>query len=275
MTIVMRQEPVIQYEDVNARKQDYHNRLLYNQLLVTSIFPTIQGEGPLTGRFAIFVRLAGCNLGSKIACPFCDTNFMLAGGKAMSFLDIEVEADRLCNLRPKQIVLTGGEPLMQPYVANFIKHMLDRGWSIQIETNGYFWSADFTTIAAISPARNGHDRLMIIVSPKVNMSMHYPEPSEALLSAASALKILVDADPLSPYYNIPAYVHHWNADKGLPIWISPINKYKRVPGPDDNFWTNSPLDAEACKRNHMWAKTLALAYGYNLSLQTHLISGAE
>lgn len=42
-------------------------------LKVHSIFYTIQGEGPYSGRTAVFIRLSGCNL----ACSFCDTEFDL------------------------------------------------------------------------------------------------------------------------------------------------------------------------------------------------------
>ena len=38
---------------------------------VNEIFYSLQGEGKNTGRAAIFVRFAGCNL----RCPFCDTSF--------------------------------------------------------------------------------------------------------------------------------------------------------------------------------------------------------
>ena len=42
-----------------------------DKLFVTSIFYTIQGEGPMRGRPALFVRLAKCNLG----CSWCDAFF--------------------------------------------------------------------------------------------------------------------------------------------------------------------------------------------------------
>lgn len=42
-----------------------------DQMFVTSMFMTLQGEGPYRGQPAFFIRLAKCNL----ACSFCDTFF--------------------------------------------------------------------------------------------------------------------------------------------------------------------------------------------------------
>ena len=38
---------------------------------INDIFYSIQGEGHNTGRAAVFIRFAGCNL----RCGFCDTEF--------------------------------------------------------------------------------------------------------------------------------------------------------------------------------------------------------
>lgn len=40
-------------------------------LNVVDVFSTIQGEGTQSGRLALFVRLAGCNL----QCPQCNANY--------------------------------------------------------------------------------------------------------------------------------------------------------------------------------------------------------
>ena len=53
---------------------------------VKSIFgPTIQGEGTLTGQVTSFLRFAGCNVWdgrpetkASSACPYCDTDFLVA-----------------------------------------------------------------------------------------------------------------------------------------------------------------------------------------------------
>src|SRR5581483_5861411 len=50
---------------------------------VKEIFYTLQGEGALTGRPAVFCRFSGCNLWSgreadrsEAVCKFCDTDFV-------------------------------------------------------------------------------------------------------------------------------------------------------------------------------------------------------
>jgi 7-carboxy-7-deazaguanine synthase len=54
---------------------------------VKEIYATLQGEGAQTGRAAVFLRFAGCNLWSGLerdraaaACRFCDTDFVGADG---------------------------------------------------------------------------------------------------------------------------------------------------------------------------------------------------
>ncbi len=96
---------------------------------VNEIFYSLQGEGYHTGRAAVFVRMAGCNL----RCTFCDTDF--AHGEPMSAEQI---ADRVFTYSTSPdtlIVLTGGEPTLQ--VDEALTEALHRhGQMIAIETNG-------------------------------------------------------------------------------------------------------------------------------------------
>jgi 7-carboxy-7-deazaguanine synthase len=118
---------------------------------VKEIFYTLQGEGARSGRPAVFVRFAGCNLWngreedrSKAICNFCDTNFVgtdgTLGGKypSASALSLTIQS-----LWPKiendkatpYVVCTGGEPLLQIDSALISElHKLD--FEIAIETNG-------------------------------------------------------------------------------------------------------------------------------------------
>jgi len=111
---------------------------------VKEIYYTLQGEGANTGRPAVFLRFAGCNLWTgreedraSAICQFCDTDFV-GGAKFANaqLLAEEVASQWFGNGTSKRfVVVTGGEPLLQldePLIASL--HAL--GFEIAVETNG-------------------------------------------------------------------------------------------------------------------------------------------
>jgi len=99
--------------------------------------PTLQGEGPNTGRSCYFLRFAGCNawdgrLETKhaSACPYCDTDF--AGGEKLS---VEEVLSQLPTRTNSGLVITGGEPLLQ-LDDELLGALTPRFDWIDIETNG-------------------------------------------------------------------------------------------------------------------------------------------
>lgn len=93
---------------------------------VNDIFYSLQGEGRHTGRAAVFVRFAGCNL----RCSFCDTDF--ASYREMSDDDIVEEISRY---PARFVVLTGGEPTLQADAA-LISALHRAGFYVAMESNG-------------------------------------------------------------------------------------------------------------------------------------------
>ncbi len=76
---------------------------------VVEVFRSLQGEGPEAGTPAVFVRLAGCNL----RCPWCDTKYAWSGGEVVEAREVAERVARLAH-GAELLVLTGGEPLLQP-----------------------------------------------------------------------------------------------------------------------------------------------------------------
>jgi 7-carboxy-7-deazaguanine synthase (Cx14CxxC type) len=129
---------------------------------VKEIYKTLQGEGAQTGRAAVFLRFAGCNLWSglerdreRAICRFCDTDFVGAdgpgGGKFASAADL-ADAVATCwelglafpnghrsgkgnHANQRYVVCTGGEPLLQ-VDGPLINALHGRGFEIGVETNG-------------------------------------------------------------------------------------------------------------------------------------------
>lgn len=78
-----------------------------NQYKVNEIFYSLQAEGTMTGKPAVFVRFAGCNL----SCKFCDTNH--APYTTMTKAEIEATVNALDPTGEAIVVFTGGEPTLQ------------------------------------------------------------------------------------------------------------------------------------------------------------------
>jgi len=99
-------------------------------LTVNEVFFSIQGEGTRVGLPCVFVRLTGCPL----RCTWCDTAYAFHEGTRREEGDViaEIEAHP-CRLA----LLTGGEPLAQPAAFAFVTTLLDRGWTVLVETSGH------------------------------------------------------------------------------------------------------------------------------------------
>ncbi len=117
---------------------------------VKEIFYTLQGEGANTGRPAVFLRFSGCNLWSgreedreEAVCRFCDTDFVgmdgPGGGRFRSAPDLARAVAAAwpedAGGRPRFVVCTGGEPLLQLDDA-LLAALHAAGFEVAVETNG-------------------------------------------------------------------------------------------------------------------------------------------
>lgn len=98
-------------------------------LRVTEIFHSIQGESTWAGLPCTFVRLTGCPL----RCAWCDTEYSFHGGERMT-LDHIVR--RVEEIGTPLVELTGGEPLIHRNAFELARVLLDRDFTVLVETSG-------------------------------------------------------------------------------------------------------------------------------------------
>jgi 7-carboxy-7-deazaguanine synthase len=110
-------------------------------MFITEIFKSVQGEGTRAGLPCVFVRLTGCNL----RCTWCDTAYAFHGGLKMNVEDVLARVDEQCGRGREQkgdeaaiplVELTGGEPLLQEEIYPLAEALLQRGYTVMIETSG-------------------------------------------------------------------------------------------------------------------------------------------
>ncbi|MGL6030106.1 MAG: 7-carboxy-7-deazaguanine synthase QueE [Legionella sp.] len=100
-----------------------------NQLRITEIFHSLQGESVTVGLPTVFVRLTGCPL----RCQYCDTAYAFSGGEVRELDDIVTD---IASYQCAHVCVTGGEPLAQPGCINLLAKLCDAGHAVSIETSG-------------------------------------------------------------------------------------------------------------------------------------------
>ena len=128
-------------------------------LIINEIFYSIQGETSRSGLPTTFVRLTGCPL----RCSYCDTEYAFKNGSKMSFDEISSAIKKNDSM---YVTVTGGEPLAQKDVIEFLRYLCDMNYSVSIETsNAYDISTIDSRVSVIldvkTPASHESDKNMI------------------------------------------------------------------------------------------------------------------
>jgi 7-carboxy-7-deazaguanine synthase len=113
---------------------------------VSEIFYSIQGEGILVGVPSVFIRTSGCNL----RCVWCDTPYTSWAPEGTN-LQIDEIFQAVLQFRADHIVITGGEPMIAPEIAELTSKFHTRGLHITIETAGTVFAPAFCDLMSISP----------------------------------------------------------------------------------------------------------------------------
>jgi 7-carboxy-7-deazaguanine synthase len=232
-------------------------------LTVSEMFgPTFQGEGPFTGRTAVFLRLGRCNLD----CSWCDTPYTWDWkGKNGTVYDPAVELTRMTvrdvtdQLRSlmrnpfTRVVISGGEPMLQStgleaLVAELRSLMVP---NIDIETNG--------TRPPIESSVLGLDAINYVISPKlpssgVSWKHKWYDTLDLYRERASmgyaALKFVIADEVDMEWADIIIDACEWDASR---VWLMPEGR------------TAAELD-----RNAQVVAAQALERGHNYSDRLHV-----
>jgi len=205
---------------------------------VKEIYYTLQGEGARSGRAAVLLRFAGCNLWSgqekdrhRAVCRFCDTDFVgMDGPGGGRFADAGALALAVATCWPRHerarpyVVCTGGEPLLQLDVA-LVDALHETGFEVAVETNG-----------TIEPP-SGID--WVCVSPKAD--------SKLVLDRGDELKLVFPQSDAPPERYAELLFRHF--------FLQPMDSPRKE--------ENTRAAAEYCLAHPQW----------RLSLQTHKLIG--
>jgi 7-carboxy-7-deazaguanine synthase len=206
---------------------------------VKEIYYTLQGEGARSGRAAVFLRFAGCNLWNglerdreRAVCKFCDTDFVgmdgPGGGKFANAVALASAVARAWTGNKGRgnlyVVCTGGEPLLQ-LDPPLVESLHAAGFEIAIETNG-----------TIAPPP-GID--WICVSPKAD--------AELVLTRGNELKLIYPQEGAPPERFAGLAFQHF--------FLQPMDSPERD--------AHTRAATEYCLAHPLW----------RLSLQTHKLIG--
>ena len=113
---------------------------------ISEIFYSVQGEGMLLGTPSVFVRTSGCNL----RCAWCDTPYTswTPDGTEQPVGAILAEARRY---PARHAVVTGGEPMIAPEIAELTAGLRDAGLHVTVETAGTVFAEVACDLMSISP----------------------------------------------------------------------------------------------------------------------------
>lgn len=229
---------------------------LRGKLPVSEMFLSIQGEGPRAGTPSLFIRTAFCNL----TCSWCDTKYTWDWSRYR--MDEQIQpmtetavAERalsmLANNKVRNLVLTGGEPLLhQAKLASVLKALKTKvDLTVEVETNGTIppqpWFDEHVSNYVCSPklSNSGIPR-QLRIKPAVLKS--FVENQKAVFKFV----VMNDCD-VKEFFEELVKPYGIRADR---VWVMPE-------GTDaETVVERSKRLVEECKR-----------YGFNFSTRLHIL----
>jgi len=204
---------------------------------VNEIFYSLQGEGFLAGAPSVFIRLAGCPL----RCRWCDTKYAWDQTAGRDYI-IDKIIQAVQEWPSKSVVITGGEPMINPDLSQLVQKLKASDKHITIETAGIVFIPDLPCD-------------LMSISPKLSNSTP-DEPELAAVHEDSRLDIAVLRELIDSYKYQLKFIVDSQAD--LPEIQHTIEEIGNVDSEKvmlmpqaatrDELLAKSPMVADLCKR---------------------------
>ena len=160
-------------------------------LRVAEIFRSLQGEGLYLGTTSLFLRTTGCNL----RCWFCDTPYTSWNPEGHQ-QPWRAVLDELLREDCEHVVITGGEPLLQPDLVPLTHALQTAGRIVTIETAGTVYRPVAANLMSISPkmsnSQPGTDRSPRWAERHAQRRSNRPVLQQLLAEYHSQLKFVID-----------------------------------------------------------------------------------
>jgi 7-carboxy-7-deazaguanine synthase len=221
------------------------------QLPVSEIFFSVQGEGVYSGTPSVFLRTYRCNL----TCTWCDSKYTwLAQDKAkpgVEYIPMAAGAvvEKVGSFGCKHLVLTGGEPLLhQRVLAPLLAILRDDGFFIEVETNG-----------TIAPTADFAESIGCFnVSPKISNSL----VDESIRTRPESLRAFVRSRK--------AWFKFVVCNKGDVEEVEEMLSRLGIPR-DRVILMPEGIDADSLLERSRWLAEVCKARGLRLSLRLHIL----
>ena len=219
-------------------------------LRVAEIFRSLQGEGLFTGTTSLFLRTTGCNL----RCWFCDTPYTSWKPEGQQRLWTDV-LDEVLGDGCEHVVITGGEPLLQPDLVPLTQELRAAGRVVTIETAGTVYRPVAADLMSISPklgnSQPSVERSARWAARHARLRVNRPVLQRLIAEYPAQLKFVIDQPA-----DIAELEEFLDAPPPLPrdtVWVMPQAR------------TNDEILAKAD-----WLQAAAETHGFRYSSRLHI-----
>lgn len=229
-------------------------------MIISEIYPCLQGEARLIGTPSILIRTSTCNLRCMWIDPItgakskCDTAFTSWNPEInhMSVTEIVKKVVEEAGTEINHVIISGGEPTIQKELSELCTQLKVLGFHITIETNG---TRDFK-----GPAD------LLSISPKLANSTPYgtkfAQTHEQQRKDLLVLRRLVTS--FDTYLKFVV-----TSEKDLPE-IEEIQKVLQLPADKIYLMPEGQSDSELQKRR-LWVANLCLLKGFRYTDRIHIL----